>query len=368
MINIIQRRKIWFSISLAMVVLSIAALAMWGLKFGIDFTGGTMMEVGFTGASLSSDEIKSVMAPMNLGEITVQPSQSGTVFLKFKDVDETTHQQILAALDKKVAEKLGAPAAVPAEEQKQNTPVQPVEIQALDASGNPVSVDATPVSVDAAPADPAAVTAAPAETTPAPSAYQHVSEKSFESIGPSVGNELKSSATWALAIAVIAIILYIAWAFRKVSYPISSYKYGIIAATALVHDVLSTVGVFAILGHFWGMEVGISFIAALLTILGYSNHDTIVVFDRIRENLFRFGSRNFEETVNGCVNETLTRSINTSFTVILTLSALFLFGGESIRDFVLALIIGVTFGTYSSIFLASPLLVTWQQYDDKKKK
>jgi preprotein translocase subunit SecF/SecD/SecF fusion protein len=115
------------------------------------------------------------------------------------------------------------------------------------------------------------------------------------------------------------------------------------------------------------VEVGISFVAALLTIIGYSNHDTIVVFDRIRENLFKYRSADFEDTVNRCVNETLARSINTSFTVILTLTALFLFGGSSIHYFVLALLVGIIFGTYSSIFIASPLLVTWQQYDNKKK-
>jgi preprotein translocase subunit SecF len=385
MIKIIQRRKIWFGLSIFMVVASIAALLMWGLRFGIDFTGGTLMEVGFNGTNLSNDEIKSALAPLNLGEINIQSSESGTDFLKFKDVDENTHQQILTDLDKKAGEKLGAsatPAAAtvaptatdastPAAPAAQNAPVQPVQVDAVDANGNNVAVQAEPVNVDAT-ATPAATEAAPAatdvSTTATAGAFKYVNEKSFESIGPSIGNELKSSAAWALLIAVIAIILYIAWAFRKVSFPISSYKYGIVAATALLHDVLTTVGVFSVLGHFLGVEVGISFVAALLTILGYSVHDTIVVFDRIRENLFRFGSRDFEETVNICVNETMARSINTSFTVILTLTALFLFGGESIRYFVLTLIVGVTVGTYSSIFVASPLLVEWQKFDEKRRK
>lgn len=362
MINIIQRRKVWFLSSIIMVIISVAALATWGLKFGIDFTGGTMMEVGFPSATLTNEEVKGALASLNLGEVNIQSSETGTMFLRFKNVDEPTHQQILAALDQKAREK-----AAPATSDKVDIAPQPVEIQTADANGNPVDVTASPVAESAA--APAATVSADAESAAAVSSttYEFVQEKSFETIGPSVGSELKSSAQWALVIAVIAIILYIAWAFRKVSYPISSFKYGIVAATALVHDVLSTVGVFAILGHFMNVEVGITFVAALLTILGYSNHDTIVVFDRIRENLFRFGTKNFEETVNGCVNETLARSINTSFTVILTLLALFLFGGETIRYFVLTLIVGVTFGTYSSIFLASPLLVEWQKYDERKK-
>jgi preprotein translocase SecF subunit len=391
MIKIIQRRKIWFALSLFMVVTSIAALAVWGLRLGIDFTGGTLMEVGFNGTSLSNQEIKDALKGLNLGEINIQSSGSGTTFLRFKNVDETTHQAILTALNKEAASMLGTGASVPTagsatpiittqqNAAQQNAPIRPVQIDAKDASGSNVAVDAVPVTTPAPATDAAATPGATAPTdTSAQQASttaqatatdnKYVAEKSFESIGPVVGNELQSSAKWALAIAVIAIILYIAWAFRKVSYPVSSFKYGIIAAVALLHDVLSTVGVFAVLGHFLGIEVGISFVAALLTILGYSVHDTIVVFDRIRENLFRFGSRDFEETVNNCVNETLARSINTSFTVILTLTALFLFGGSSIRYFVLALIVGVTVGTYSSIFVASPLLVTWQKFDDNRKK
>jgi preprotein translocase subunit SecF len=368
MIKIIQRRKIWFALSLFMIIISIAALVTWGLRFGIDFTGGSLLEVGFNGTSLSNQEIKDALADQNLGEIDIQPSDQGIVFLKFKNVDETTHQAILTALNKKAAAKLGVDlnAAAPATPATTVAPAAdqtsaPVQVQAKDASGKDVSVNTQTVTDTASQNATATTAQTGAETN------KYVAEKSFEAIGPVVGNELKSSAVWALIIAVIAIILYIAWAFRKVSYPVSSFKYGIIAAAALLHDVLTTVGIFAILGHFLHIDVGVSFVAALLTILGYSVHDTIVVFDRTRENLFKFRGGDFEETVNKCVNETLIRSINTSFTVVLILTVLFLFGGQSIRYFVLTLIIGVTVGTYSSIFVASPLLVTWQKFDDKRK-
>lgn len=346
-----------------MVIASIAVLATWGLRYGIDFTGGTMMEFGFNGTALTSNEIKAALKDQNLGDINIQPSGSGTVFMKFKNVDETTHQAILTALNNVAAAKAGnnpssaTTTSQPAASATSQSGSSPVSVTAQTADGNNVTVQ---------PAN-GSSTQATNNSATSSETKKYIAEKSFETIGPVVGNELKSSALWAIVIAVTAIILYIAWAFRKVSYPVSSFKYGIIAASALLHDVLTTVGVFAIIGHFLNVEIGVSFVAAVLTILGYSVHDTIVVFDRIRENLFKSGWTDFEETVNRCVNETLTRSINTSFTVILTLTALFLFGGESIRYFVLTLIIGVTVGTYSSIFVASPLLVTWQQYDLKRK-
>ena len=162
-------------------------------------------------------------------------------------------------------------------------------------------------------------------------------------------------------------MLYIAWAFRKVSRPIASWKYGAGAVIALVHDILITIGFFSILGHYFGVEVGVPFVAALLTILGFSVHDTIVVYDRTRENLLRSSAKeSFPEIVNRSLNETLVRSINTSLTVIITLLAIYIFGGDSIRHFSLALLIGVSFGTYSSIFIASALLVTSYEWQKSK--
>jgi preprotein translocase subunit SecF len=167
---------------------------------------------------------------------------------------------------------------------------------------------------------------------------------------------------------VVAIILYVAYAFRKVSKPISSWKYGIAAIVALIHDVTIVMAVFAILGKTAGVEVDIPFVVALLTILGYSVNDTIVVFDRVRESLLGRVGSNFEENVNTGVNKSITRSINTSLTTLVVLVSLYFFGGASVQYFALALIIGIIAGTYSSIFLASPLLVAWHQFDVRRAK
>jgi preprotein translocase subunit SecF len=197
-------------------------------------------------------------------------------------------------------------------------------------------------------------------------ALGNVTEKRFELVGPIVGQELKQRAFYAIGLTLIMIVLYIAWAFRKVSRPVTSWKYGVATLIALMHDVVIPVGVFSLLGHFGGVEVGLLFVTAILTILGFSVHDTIVVFDRIRENLRRGGGRDFEETVDISVRQTLGRSINTSLTVILALLAVYFFGGESIRYFVLALLVGIAFGTYSSIFIASPVLVVWEKWKRRK--
>lgn len=199
--------------------------------------------------------------------------------------------------------------------------------------------------------------------------YPDATESSVDFINSTVSGELKSKSYSAIALAIFVIMAYIAWAFRKVSRPVESWKYGAGAAIALAHDILITAGVFSLLGHFYGVEIGIPFIAALLTILGFSVHDTIVVYDRTRENLLRGSSKTpFAEVVNKSLNETLVRSINTSMTVIITLLAIYLFGGATIKYFALALLVGVTFGTYSSIFVASALLVTSHELTVKYKK
>jgi preprotein translocase subunit SecF len=189
--------------------------------------------------------------------------------------------------------------------------------------------------------------------------WPNATQLSVDFINSSVSKELKSKSLNAIGVAIVTIMVYIAWAFRKVSRPVQSWKYGLGAVIALAHDVIITAGVFSVLGHFYGIEVGIPFIAALLTVLGFSVHDTIVVFDRTRENLIKGSSREaFPDVVNKSLNETMVRSINTSMTVIITLLAIYIFGGESIKYFSLALLVGVAFGTYSSIFVASALLVT----------
>ncbi len=196
--------------------------------------------------------------------------------------------------------------------------------------------------------------------------FKDAKETEFETIGPTIGKETTINAIKAVFLASMLIILYITWSFRKVPKPASSLRFGVSAIVALVHDVLVVVGIFAILGHFFGVEVDSLFVTALLTVIGFSVHDTIVVFDRIRENLRR-SSGSFSQIVNDSILQTLDRSLNTSLTVLLVLFALLLFGGETIRWFVVALLIGVTSGTYSSIFNASPILVVWQEWSEKRK-
>lgn len=197
--------------------------------------------------------------------------------------------------------------------------------------------------------------------------FKDVKEQEFETIGPVIGQETTLNALKAVGIASILIILYITWSFRQVPKPASSFRFGVCAIIALIHDVLVVVGVFAILGHFLNVEVDSLFVTAILTVIGFSVHDTIVVFDRIRENLRKVGGADFPKTVNDSILQTIDRSLNTSLTVLLVLIALLLFGGESIRWFVVALLIGVISGTYSSIFNASPLLVLWHEISNKKK-
>lgn len=197
--------------------------------------------------------------------------------------------------------------------------------------------------------------------------FKDIKEQEFETIGPVIGQETTWNALKAVVIASILIILYITWSFRQVPKPASSFRFGVCAIIALIHDVLVVVGVFAILGHFFGVEIDSLFVTAILTVIGFSVHDTIVVFDRIRENLRKMGGSNFPKTVNDSIIQTIDRSLNTSLTVLLVLVALFLFGGESIKWFVVALLVGVISGTYSSIFNASPLLVLWHELSNKKE-
>lgn len=193
-------------------------------------------------------------------------------------------------------------------------------------------------------------------------------EKRFDSIGPTVGADLKKKALYQLIIVSLGIIIYIAYAFRKVSRPITPLQFGLAAIIALVHDLLIVLGIFSILGHFYGIEIDSLFVTAMLTVLGFSVHDTIIVFDRIRENLRVYAGQSTEFIINHSISQTLVRSLNTSLTVLFVLLAMLLFGGETIRYFVLALFIGVAAGTYSSIFVAAPILVIWQNYRNRKLK
>lgn len=192
-------------------------------------------------------------------------------------------------------------------------------------------------------------------------------EKRFETVGPVVGKELTQKAFMAMGVASLMIIAYIAWSFRHVPKPYSSWKFGVSAVIALLHDALVVVGIFSIFGAVWHVEIDSLFVTAVLTVIGFSVHDTIVVFDRVRENLPKMPKNTFEEVVDFSLSETLVRSLNTSLTAILTLVALLLFGGESIRWFVVALLVGMTSGTYSSIFNAAPILVLWEEKSKYRK-
>ncbi|MBU0596721.1 protein translocase subunit SecF [Patescibacteria group bacterium] len=301
MINIIKHRKIPFIISGLLFVSSVVLLLVLGLKPGIDFTGGSLIEVTFTGERPNIIQVEEALTPLDFGSLLLQPSDDDAMIIKLRFVSEDEHQMVLSALRDNFE----------TEEDK-------------------------------------------------------VLEDRVDTIGPAISSHLRERAMYAAIAVVLAIVFYVAYAFRKVSRPVKSWKYGLSAIVALIHDVTITMGVFAILGKVLGVEVDIAFVVALLTIMGYSVNDTIVVFDRVRENLIKDGSENFARTVNRGVNETFVRSINTSLTTLTVLIALFLFGGDSIRYFSLALIIGIAFGTYSSIFLASPILVVWEEWGKRK--
>ena len=182
-------------------------------------------------------------------------------------------------------------------------------------------------------------------------------ENRYESVGPTVGGEVRDRAVLAVGLASLGILLYISYAFRRIP---NSLRYGVCAIVALLHDALLVLGVFSILGRAFGVEVDSMFVTALLTVIGFSVHDTIVVFDRIRENMLRHAGERFEVVVNHSILQTIGRSLMTTLTVLFTLLALFLFGGITTRTFALTLLIGIASGTYSSIFNASPLLVIWE--------
>lgn len=359
MLKIIPKRKFFLSIAGFLVAAAIVVLLIpgWGLKLGIDFTGGSLMEVTFLEERPSNEEVREALANLNLGEATLQPFGDRGVIIRSKFLTEGQHQEVLNSLREKFAdtdesgEAINSPASAEAtagkEAAEEETGSGGVEIvgSGVDIVGVPDGLTVSNVEV-------------------AGDKKDTIREERFESIGPSIGQELKEKSIYALIGALICIVLYIAWAFRKVSKPVTSWKYGVIAIITLAHDILIVVGIFVVLGRFLHVEIGVSFIAALLTVLGYSVNDTIVVFDRIRENLPR-SDDNFNSTVNNSVNQTIIRSINTSLTTLIVLLAIFFFGGETVKFFVLALILGVLAGTYSSIFIASPLLVVWHKLAKK---
>jgi preprotein translocase subunit SecF len=294
---IIKYSKIFLGLSALVIITSLVLVAVFGLKKGIDFTGGAQVQVTYTTAP-TAEQLSESIAAAGLGSASIAPITSG-YSIKLRDIGESQ---------------------------------RPLLKQALSLGG----------------------------TT-------EYTETSFTSVGPSIGSELTKKSIIAILAVVLAIISFIAFSFRGVSEPVPSWKYGLIAITTLAHDIIIPLGLFAILGHYVGAEVDKLFVVALLTILGVSISDTIVVFDRIRENLKLKISSDFAHVVGTSLSQSFARSINTSLTVVIVLFALFFFGPEPTKNFALVLITGMIVGTYSSIFVASPLLVLAEKWQREHK-
>jgi preprotein translocase subunit SecF len=299
---IIKNRKIFYAFSLILIFISVFSFAKWGLNYGIDFTGGTLIELGYNNTRpLQSDVLKSISVIDD--KASVRPIGDTGFIIRMKPVDQAEKADLMKAL-----------------------------------------------SINASSSD-------------------SVELKTFDSIGPILGAEALRKALVSIVLVILGIVLFITFVFRKVSEPVSSWKYGLVAIIALVHDVIIPTGVFSILGHFHGYEIDTLFVTAILVILGFSVHDTIVVFDRVRENLrLSSAKKPFIEVVGESINQTIVRSINTSLTTLIALLVLYFYGGSSTEHFSLALIIGIAAGTYSSIFVGSALLVTIEMWGNKKNK
>lgn len=287
---IVSKRKIFYSISGALVGISILFLIIWGLPLGIDFVGGSLTEITYTDTRPTMTEINNSLTSVSSLNTLAQPTKEKGLIVRSRSLSEVEHTELIKAL----------------------------------------SFDGTKV----------------------------ITEDQFTSIGPSLGAELKQKAVIAIIISVLIIIIFVGVAFRYVSQPVASWKYGVVAIIALIHDILIPTGLFSLLGKLSNVSANALFVSALLAILGLSVNDTIVVFDRIRENLLKKVSKDFSEVVDISLKATIARSINTSLTTLLVLGTLYILGPDSTKNFALILSVGLIAGTYSSIFLASPLLVT----------
>lgn len=295
---IVKYKKIFLIVSALMVLISIVFLVVFGLKPGIDFKGGALLEVSYPGGRPEILLLENKIKTININQALIQPTAENEYLIKTRDLNESEHETLSKSLS-------------------------------LDGK------------------------------------YPAL-EKSFTSVGPSVGSELAYKATLSIIFVIVAIILFITFAFRKASRPVASWKYGIITIITLLHDIIIPAGIFALLSHYTGAEVDTLFVLALLTILGLSVHDKIVVFDRIRENLRVSDKQSFAETVGRSTSQTIVRSINITLTIIFVLVSLYLFGPETTKNFALILTIGLFFGIYSSLFFASPLLVLIEERQKKK--
>ncbi|HEX7651296.1 MAG TPA: protein translocase subunit SecF [Candidatus Paceibacterota bacterium] len=335
---IVNHRTIFFWITGVILAVAIGAIAFFGMPLSIDFTGGSLVEVQYTDARPPLDTLKSNVDALKLGETSLRESGENGVTLRAPTLTPEQHEAVLKAL--------GLTTAAPASATSTATVASGTAMVAMTLPGQSA---ATTSSTTAA-----------------------LTESRFTSIGPSLGSELGKKAIWALVAVILAIVLYITWAFRRVSRPVPSWVYGLAVIAILIHDIIIPTGFYAILAHFTGAEADTLFVVALLAILGYSVNDTIVIFDRVREHLANNEKQNvrqpFDEVVGQAITETLGRSINTSLTVVLALLALAVLGSAATIDFAIVLLVGVVAGTYSSILLAAPLLVPlarWLGYSDK---
>lgn len=304
--NIIGKKNLYFAISLIVIIPGIISLVFFGLNLSIDFTGGSRIQVQSAKFNPSTGS-----------------GQSSNDVLRKIFID------------------------------------QKVPINSLQKTGDDAYIIRTK-TIDQKTHDKI--------LHDLKKKFQDVKEISFETVGPTIGSETTANAVKAVIFASFLIVLYIAWSFRKVPKPASSFRFGICAIAALLHDVTVIIGIFSLLGYFLKVEIDSLFVTALLTIIGFSVHDTIVVFDRVRENLRRMPNMPFSKVVNESILQTLGRSLNTSLTVVLVLFTLLLFGGESTKWLVAALLIGIISGTYSSIFNAAPLLVVWEEWNRKNQR
>ncbi len=371
MYNIIGKRNLWYIISAIIIIPGLISLLTNGLKLGIDFRGGTLLELQFNDQKkIDTEQVRESLSGLDLGNLSLQSSGANSIIIRtdtltvdntefekpanstINETDnsstatqesDTTNTNSQAGIFFQIAH---AQESTPATTLENDSTVQPESIDNHIVLGGTEKYNEI---IDKLQAD-----------------FGNITELRSESVGPTISSELTTNTIWSVFLASLFIILYLAWAFRNVPAPASSWRFGICAIAALLHDVLFVLGVYSILGAFYNVELDILFLPAILTIMSFSVHDSIVVFDRVRENLRKYTKESFEEVVNISVNETLVRSLNLSLTVVITLLALYLFGANSIKPFLFTLIIGLISGTYSSIFNASPLLVTWHNWTNKK--
>jgi preprotein translocase SecF subunit len=356
-----------------------------GLQFTIDYTGGTTWQIRFADPNVSADAVAAVFHANGLQAIVVKQQDNGFMDIKTEAIG------LLAAPPSPTPAPTLTSSASPAASGSASAPVASAS-PAPSAAAAPTGSASGSAGASAAPSTSASPTPTP---SPAPSAaasaeasaspppptgntqlptdgkggemvkalqaqFGPIAEQaSLTTIGPVVSSDLINQALLLILIGSVGILLWITYRFQDV-------KFGVTALVALVHDVIVVVGIFAMLGTIFRIEIDALFVTAMLTVIGFSVHDTIVVFDRIRENRARHAGEPFAEIVNHSILQTFARSIMTSFTVVLTLLSLYLFGGAAIRNFVLALLIGIISGTYSSIFNASPLLVVWHEWEDRR--